>query len=579
MMGRRLSEQQPSGNSSQASYAARATSEEKININGEFIQRYPSQPTLRTVSQHQAQLQSQLYAHPAVESGAGQLFMGRKPDGSYENIAAKSSFSEHPHGGYYHDIPHGGQLMARDGPRPFGWESQQSSQHSSQHSNASSAAMHESVPEQVLVSGDILDTLSDEQYRLYQSLSLSFATKNVKITVSTLRQIYTKQCRRFRIPNLLSVIVPKCDDPNVANNSFAFTLNCIQWSFGGKRSDGVDSFKYKMNKNIARWLLKEQQRKGIPLVLPHELSALAISVVQSILQSSAELDFCLDVLLAAHVSDPNEVLLASLQSGNAPANMALAQAVDEMMASNYGARGQHSMNSLVMDPRQGPQPMPPMGGMHMGSGMDLPRSYSNQSQGMRTLPRGPMAGSQDLWQPGLRDADNRTPLASLSMDSIPAGRREGYGGARDAVGGYGSQKEMGLYSQQMLPSHDANYDIRDMTLVGGGQGQRDRGVVPTQHRGMMFYEDPLEGREGQYPADRISPPQSNSSSFLSTAGSLPQDMGPSPSVVEQRLLHLLSLAPKGVLGAHIPAIYREEFNEPLRLHGRKLKDILLGTVI
>ena len=36
-------------------------------------------------------------------------------------------------------------------------------------------------------------------------------------------------------------------------------------------------------------------------------------------------------------------------------------------------------------------------------------------------------------------------------------------------------------------------------------------------------------------------------------------------------------SPKGILGAHIPAIYREEFGEPLHLYGRKLKHILLGS--
>ena len=52
--------------------------------------------------------------------------------------------------------------------------------------------------------------------------------------------------------------------------------------------------------------------------------------------------------------------------------------------------------------------------------------------------------------------------------------------------------------------------------------------------------------------------------------------GPNAAVVEERLVQVLSKYPAGVLGAHIPAIYREEYDEPLRLYGRKLKDILLG---
>lgn len=44
-----------------------------------------------------------------------------------------------------------------------------------------------------------------------------------------------------------------------------FALTCIQWCFGVQKGSKVESFKYKMNKNIARWILKELQRKGIPV--------------------------------------------------------------------------------------------------------------------------------------------------------------------------------------------------------------------------------------------------------------------------------------------------------------------------
>eukprot|EP01041_Mallomonas_annulata_P006891 gene6891-13969_t len=161
---------------------------------------------------------------------------------------------------------------------------------------------------------DVLESITHEQAGLFQALSMAFTTRNIKAAVSTLRQVYTKQCRRFRIPNLLSIIIPETvypfpnNDVKAGLSGIVFTLNCIQWSFTGKRIDSVDSFKYKMNKNIARWLLKEQQRKYIPPQLTQDVVNLCISVSQFVYQSTAELDFGMEILLSHNIANPKVIL-------------------------------------------------------------------------------------------------------------------------------------------------------------------------------------------------------------------------------------------------------------------------------
>jgi hypothetical protein len=95
--------------------------------------------------------------------------------------------------------------------------------------------------------------------------------------------------------------------------------------------------------------------------------------------------------------------------------------------------------------------------------------------------------------------------------------------------------------------------------------------------------------EGQPPLSRYQSTQ-NSSGYLDIKpgvclesscaapyiqSALSAEDSSSMALVEQRLLSLLSKSPKGILGTHIPAIYREQYGEALRLHGRKLKDIFL----
>jgi hypothetical protein len=70
-----------------------------------------------------------------------------------------------------------------------------------------------------------------------------------------------------------------------------FTLSCVQWCLGMPSGEKPDSYKYKMNKNIARWLLKELQRKGIPSLLPADVAHAAYSVIAHILEHNVEPDF------------------------------------------------------------------------------------------------------------------------------------------------------------------------------------------------------------------------------------------------------------------------------------------------
>jgi hypothetical protein len=48
--------------------------------------------------------------------------------------------------------------------------------------------------------------------------------------------------------------------------------------------------------------------------------------------------------------------------------------------------------------------------------------------------------------------------------------------------------------------------------------------------------------------------------------------------LEDKLILLLAKNTNGVMGARIPALYRDEYGEPMRLGSRrKLKDVLLST--
>eukprot|EP01041_Mallomonas_annulata_P012049 gene12049-25246_t len=281
------------------------------------------------------------------------------------------------------------------------------------------------------------EDLSYEQRIMQEQLATCFRQKNFQQAVSTLRKIYTKQSRVFKIPVILASIMPvlPTDTPfsQYAQSNVIFTLNCIQWSIGAQKNCNAESFKYKMNKKISYWLLKEQIKKGIPTYYIPEIGSVGITVVQSVLKQVMELDLGLEILQACKVTNPLEVLLPFIRAW-----------------------------SMNIDP------------LLAGRALE----FANQQGINMALIRPP--GSESL----------RTTGGGLGViGSSPFASGFGFGAVRGS----------------MIPSNDS------------------------------------------------------------------QD-----AAVQHRLYLLLRKFPDGILGSRIPIIYRDEFREPLRLRGQKLKDIMLA---
>lgn len=179
----------------------------------------------------------------------------------------------------------------------------------------------DNLPDSYLQGG--LEELTFEQQSMQEQLGNWFRQKNIQMAVSTLRKIYTKQSRVFRIPTILSVVMPSSGAQFPDSNQFMseysltnviFTLNCIQWSIGAQKNANSDSFKYKMNKKISAWLLKEQIKKGVPSQFVPELGNVAVIVVQSILKQVMEFELCQEILEMAKIPNPIEALVPYVYS-------------------------------------------------------------------------------------------------------------------------------------------------------------------------------------------------------------------------------------------------------------------------
>ena len=147
-----------------------------------------------------------------------------------------------------------------------------------------------------------INSFNQEEAALHAELFNAFQARNTRVTVAVLRKIYTKQTRGFRIPDLLREIFPLLGENGILTNPNAsayilFTLSCVQWCLGMPNGEKPDSYKYKMNKNIARWLLKELQRKGLPSILPNDVAHAAYSVIAHILENNMEPDFAQELAL------------------------------------------------------------------------------------------------------------------------------------------------------------------------------------------------------------------------------------------------------------------------------------------
>jgi len=184
---------------------------------------------------------------------------------------------------------------------------------------------------------DEIEVIRDEQRALQDDLANAVRTRNVQVAVSTLRKIYTKQYKGFRIPAILTNIAQQQEAMNMRSGQgtvprqiyteASFVLGCIQWCFGGQKGDNMESFTYKMNKNIARWLIKDLQRKELHGQVRQEIIPLAVTAVQNILRQVAELELAMDLLTTLQVPDPLRVLMPFIYTWGHSNNPMVAQRV------------------------------------------------------------------------------------------------------------------------------------------------------------------------------------------------------------------------------------------------------------
>ena len=344
------------------------------------------------------------------------------------------------------------------------WHNFTSRSSSSDDHGLSSASFVPSKEVQLLLSrGDSDDpndgeTLTSEQRTLHDEFVAAVYAYNVKDAVATLRKIYNKQTRCFRIHTVLAVVLP--DTAAMAADgredllcvAVSFALDCIQWTLGVQKGENVESFKYKMNLNIARWILREMVRKGVPDPAPPAVMGAVEDLVEHILECVVEPEFAWELLISLHVPNPSQRLVPHLliwRSSRDP----------QVEARLNGFLYEHKEFASIIPPSQSQM----MQFRHGEHGKEWTSSHAGAMHVPHSTPLPPLAGMTSAGQP------------------------YGHGGR------------------------------------------------PTCSPGS------------------------------------PEDL-----TLEECLLRLLARSVKGELGARIPALYRDEYGEPLRLRGRKLKDILLG---
>lgn len=359
--------------------------------------------------------------------------------------------------------------------------------------------------------------LLQEQRTLHDELVSAIYMNNVKAAVATLRKMYTRQSRSFRIPALLSLIMPDTaamlEDNQVElfHVSVKFSLDCIQWCFGVQRGESVESFKYKMNKNIARWVLKETQRKGLPNPASQYTVGIAVALIKVILVDTTELEFCLDILTSLNVPQPLQYF---------------APYVSSWMKSPPSSQQQFDMKSLQKFVYEHPDlnSLSPRAPSLVHQGREQSSSSSSSSSNGTSTPYvNSHSSSRSLsWEDKNHGAYGIPDFSLQKRDN----QREEW--IRDSSGSsqQGAREHM-LY-------HLNEYGETVGKLGGGSNGVKQ---LDRQNSGHNTSSQPLEAK----------------------------------------LLKLLIRSTKGELGARIPALYRDEYGEPLRLRGRKLKDILLET--
>lgn len=162
-----------------------------------------------------------------------------------------------------------------------------------------------------------------EQMSLQNQLYVAYHSQNVKDTVSLLRKIYTKQYKGFRIPSVLKNIRRDQKPDELILADLLFTLECIQWCFGGQKTYEPESFTYKMNCYVAQCLLEDAQKRNIPSFLSNDAIQMAVITAQSILKQVPELELALEILEWVGVPDPGSVMISYLNIWNKSMNPAV----------------------------------------------------------------------------------------------------------------------------------------------------------------------------------------------------------------------------------------------------------------
>lgn len=231
------------------------------------------------------------------------------------------------------------------------------------------------------------ETLTKEQRVLHDDLVTAIYAYNVNAAVSTLRKMYTKQTRTFRIPTVLGILLPDTaamivdGRTDLLNVAVCFALDSIQWCFGVQKGENIESFKYKMNANIARWILHETVKKGIPTTPTPVIQEATISVVNHILENVVELEFAWEMLTTLNISHPVQRIVPHVLAWRGYPNPSIEGRVNEFLYDHP------EIGSII--PPSNPNPnlhMPPQPPMNFrpGSGPVSPTGGTNMPNNDRT---------------------------------------------------------------------------------------------------------------------------------------------------------------------------------------------------
>jgi hypothetical protein len=230
------------------------------------------------------------------------------------------------------------------------------------------------------------ETLTKEQRVLHDDLVTAIYAYNVNAAVSTLRKMYTKQTRTFRIPTVLGILLPDTaamivdGRTDLLNVAVCFALDSIQWCFGVQKGENIESFKYKMNANIARWILHETVKKGIPTTPTPVIQEATISVVNHILENVVELEFAWEMLTTLNISHPVQRVVPHVLAWRGYPNPSIEARVNEFLYDHpeIGNIIPPSNPNMHMPP-QPPLQFRPQGGPVSPTGSSIPQGPDRTS--------------------------------------------------------------------------------------------------------------------------------------------------------------------------------------------------------